>query len=477
MKIKKIEKIHYDEPIPVYDVLDAKPAHNFVVATNSGGIVAHNCAFIDEINFAKSGVKDIQKAKRRIKELYDVVVARVEGTFRLEGVVWGKIFAVSSKKSDQDFLEERVNTQLAAGNEHLLVFDEPQWEILPEGTFSPERFYIAIGDKHKKGFVVENDSPEALHDLEVQGYKLLQVPLDMKTNFISDFDVALRDLAGISVPGALSFITQSSLDACIGSRSNPFYQNILEIGTKDSFTIEEFFHVDEIPQNIRSADWFIHLDLSLNDDKTGIGASCITGRKDVTQADGKTVMSLPFISHVFSVSIKAPTGDKIPYSKILNFICWLRKQGFHIELITRDQFQSEYIAELLEAQGFKVEKISLDRTPDGYIALRSVLLEQRIDMLHNELLEKELILLQRDAFSGRIDHPVGGSKDSADGFAGSVWSAVKFSPGVPVNHTKLSKAISAANSVNRRGNDLGMMRNQPRQLSKGSTIFKNGRRR
>ena len=46
--------------------------------------------FMDEINFAKAGVKDINKAKQRMKELYDSVVARVEGTFRQEGEVFGK---------------------------------------------------------------------------------------------------------------------------------------------------------------------------------------------------------------------------------------------------------------------------------------------------------------------------------------------------------------------------------------------------
>lgn len=46
-------------------------------------------AFMDECNFARAGIKDISKAKLRMKELYDSVVARVEGTFRIHGEVWG----------------------------------------------------------------------------------------------------------------------------------------------------------------------------------------------------------------------------------------------------------------------------------------------------------------------------------------------------------------------------------------------------
>lgn len=389
--------------IPEGGLIEIVPGSNF---SHALGMQVY-CCFIDEMNFAKAGIKDINKAKKNVKESYDAIMARIEGTFRLDGIVWGKLFAVSSKKTDQDFLEDHISKQKAAGNEHLLVFDAPQWEILPEGTFSKERFWLAVGDKHRKGFVVQDESDEALTELRDQGYSLMQVPLDMKTNFLADFDVALRDLAGISVPGSMSFISQEAIDKCIGNRRNPFYQDILEIGTKDAYAIEDFFHWEFLTPEILHADWFIHLDLSLNDDKTGIGGSCITGRKEII-GDNKKAVSLPYFSHIFNISIKSPVGDKIPYAKITNFICWLRKKGAHIEKITRDQYQSEYIAQLLEGEGFDVEKVSLDRTPDGYVTLRSVLLEERVDMLHIELLENELIQLQRDGFSGIPDHPVGG---------------------------------------------------------------------
>lgn len=401
--------------------------------------------FMDEINFAKSGVKDINKAKERIKNLYDSVVARVEGTFRQGGEVWGKVFAVSSKKSDSDFMEDHVHSQLSAGNKHMIVFDKPQWEVLPPSQFNPERFWIALGDRHQRGFVVENDSEAALSELRNQGYTLMQVPLDMKTNFLADFDISLRDLAGIAVPGALSFITQEVIDTCIDKyRQNPFYQDTLSIGIKDTFTIEEFFHLELVPDYVRRMPMYIHLDLSLNTDRSGISGSGITGRKDIVLEDGKK-MSMPIFTHAFSVAIEAPRGDKIPYAKITSFIVWLRRQGFNIQLISRDQFQSEYLAQLLEAQGFSTRTLSLDRTPDGYMAIRSILLEQRVQMLDVKLLQDELIYLQRDALTGKVDHVIGRSKDVSDSFAGSIWSAMLASPGVPANRKNVAKAIAAVN--------------------------------
>lgn len=406
------------------------------------------CGFIDEVNFAKAGVKDINKAKQRVKEVYDTIVARVQGTFRQHGEVFGKVFAVSSKKSDSDFMEEHVQSQLSAGNSHMIVFDKPQWEVLPPSMFSPQRFHIAVGDRHRKGFVVDDESVESLNELRNQGYKLLEIPIDMKTNFLADFDISLRDLAGIAVPGTLSFITQSTLDPCVGIRKNPFYNTILEIGTKDSYTIEEFFHLDAVDPQLFRCPMYIDFDLSLNDDKTGMSGVCLSGRKEIAQADG-TVLSLPSFSHVFSAAIKAPRGDKIPYAKILAFATWLRHVGFNIELFSRDQFQSEYLAQLLEAQGFKVNKLSVDRTPDGYEALRSVFLEQRIDLLNVPELETELIRLQRDSLTGKIDHPVGGSKDIADSLARSVWNAIlNTENAVTVDRLKISNAIAAINGSN-----------------------------
>ena len=405
-------------------------------------------AFMDEINFSQAGIKDINKAKERMRNTYNTVAARVKGTFKHGGEVFGKIFAVSSKRSDSDFMEAYVQEQLEAGaGDHMYISDAPQWEVLPPETFSKERFYVAVGGRHQKSFVVpENQSfPKALEDLRSQGYKLLNPPVDMRSDFLADINVALRDLAGIAIAGTMSFITQEALTNVINkSRRNPLYSDILQIGVKDTQTIEEYFHLNEVPPIFKKVPIFIHLDLSLNNDRSGISGGGITDRKDITDNTGKKI-SLPFLSHMFSVAIEAPRGDKIPYAKIVAFICWLRRQGFNIERISRDQYQSEYVAQQLEAEGFTVDKISLDRTPDGYIALRSVIWEERIDMIDSNLLQNELIHLQFDSITSKVDHPVGGSKDVADSYAGWVWNALKNNPGIIIPTKSKISAIKAVN--------------------------------
>ena len=410
-------------------------------------------AFLDEVNFSQAGVKDVKKAKAKIRETYNTLAARVKGTFKHGGQVFGKIFAVSSKRSDSDFMEDYVREQLDAGaGEHMYISDAPQWEVLPKETFSTETFTIAVGGRHQKSFVVpDNQSfPEALAELEAQGYLILHPPVDMKSDFLADFNVALRDLAGIAVLGAAGYFRQEEITKCLSKdRRNPFYSDILVTGVNDNITIESIFHADEVPNNLKRLPMYIHLDLSLTTDRTGISGCCISGRKDIVSPDGKKI-SEPVFSHIFSIAVEAPRNDKISYTKVVAFICWLRKIGFNIARISRDQFQSEYLAQELEAKGFTVDKISLDRTPDGYVALHSILIEERIDLLDSQLLQDELVHLQRDLVTGICDHPVGGSKDCADSLAGCVWNAVLHNQGTVVSTSAKAKAISAVGSKSNR---------------------------
>ena len=449
-KVRKTKIIRYKTPIPVYDVINAEPSHNFVIRGESTDFISHNCCVCDEVNFAKAGVKDINKAKRSMKENYDTIMGRITSTFKHGGEVFGKMFVCSSKNADCDFLSEHIEKQQSAGADFMHISDAPQWEVMPPDTFSKERFYIAVGSRHQRGFVVEDSQafPEALEDIRNQGFKIVEVPMEMKPNFKADFEISLRDLAGIAVPGSMSFITQDVIDECItNERRNPFYTDTLQIGTRDSLRIEDYFHIEEIPMNILRAPTYIHYDLALVNDRAGISGVSLIGRRDVEIADGKKV-SVPLLAHTFTIGIEAPRGAQIAYDKIKLFTIWLRSKGMNIVGVSRDQFQSEYLGQLLAAAGFDDKKLSLDRTPDGYVAFRSILTEHRISLLDVKLLQDELIHLQRDSITGKVDHPVGGGKDLSDSLAGAVWNAVLSNDNIPVSTKSVAKVVA---SVNRRG--------------------------
>lgn len=445
MKIKSIKKIKYDRPVPVYDVLDVQPNHNFLIISGDTLAVSHNCVFIDEINFAKSGVKDINIAKAHMKNIYDTVNARISGTFRIGGEVYGKLIAASSKNQDNDFLSDHIENQLNAGNTHLYLVDEPQWKVLPKSMFSDKVFHFTVGDRYKKGFVIPDENDDEAHRQEYidQGYEVVEAPAEFKKNFIADYDISLRDIAGISVAGAMGFITQEVITPNISTnRYNPFFTDIIQVGTKDNKTIEEFFRLDVVPDRLKHCLLNIHLDLSETGDRTGIGGVWVDGTKVVQDMDGRNV-ALPYFREAFSVGVEPPRGDRLSFQKVVNFLFWLRRNGFNIGTISTDQYQSSYMRELLSGEGFNTEKISVDRSEEPYIGLKNILYDQRIELVKNEFRDNELINLQR--MNGKIDHKPNTSKDISDCLCGACWTLTTEHAVSPPPPSSVASAIAAVN--------------------------------
>ena len=77
-------------------------------------------------------------------------------------------------------------------------------------------------------------------------------------------------------------------------------------------------------------------------------------------------------------------------------------------MISTDTFQSAEFHQILQDKGFTTQIRSLDRTPEGYHILREAMVEDRIEMIKHNKIEDELIHLQRDTNTGKLDHPANG---------------------------------------------------------------------
>lgn len=401
---------------------------------------------MDEVNFSRSGVKDINIAKQHMKNLYNTVHARITGTFKLGGEVYGKLISSSSKNTDSDYLSEHIETQLNAGNSNMYLVDKPQWEVLPKEMFSSEKFYITVGDRYKRGFVIpkENEDEQHLDAYRQSGYRVLAVPKDFKTNFLADYDIALRDIAGISVTGAMGFITQDSITPNVTSaRKNPFFEDIIRTGIRDNDTIANHCHSDVVDKHIKSLPMNIHIDFAEVSDRIGISGVVQDGMKNVLDLDTERRVMLPFYRQVFQVGIEAPSGDRMSFQKVINFIVWLRSTGFNVNIVSTDQFQSSYVRETLAQQGFAVEKISVDVSEDPYIGLRNLLQDQRLELIKNQMQEDELVKLQR--LNNRIDHPQNGSKDLSDALCGACWTHIQHQDQIKPSINNMANVISSVN--------------------------------
>ena len=192
----------------------------------------------------------------------------------------------------------------------------------------------------------------------------------------------------------------------------------------DTTQLNEFFDETLIPNWMKRLPIFIHLDIAYSGDGYGIGAVAAAGTRTQFNEKLGEMTTDPVYIHLFSARIKAPKGDQVSLEKVRVFIYWLKFTcGWNIKGVSTDGFQSVETRQMLLTRGIEAVCLSLDKTPVGYNTFRSAVYEKRIAMIEIPILETELINLERNERTGKIDHPRDGSKDAADGIAGAVYNA------------------------------------------------------
>lgn len=401
---------------------------NVIIGSDSSSVIGQPiyACFIDEISFIKN--MDIEKQKEKALDMVDTAIGGMKTRFIHKGKNPTLLLLASSKRSEKSFMETHIKQKMASEPENVLIVDEAVWVVKPKGTYSDETFKVAVGNKFLDSLVVKDD--KEVPALLQRGYKIIDVPIDFKPNFIDDIDRALRDYAGISSSELSKYINGVSVQSCIiKNRINPFVKDILEIGNApdDRLQYYNFFDISKIPDDIRYKPLYIHLDMSLTGDKTGIAGVFIKGKKVST--DGQQEKDL-YYSLGFSVAIKAPKGRQVSFEKNRNFIRWLRNNGFNVKRITADTFQSADLIQALQSEGFNCETLSVDRVNTDHICLpyqsfRSAIYESRIELYDSKLLINEITDLERNINTGKIDHPPNGSKDTSDAVCGAMFTASK----------------------------------------------------
>lgn len=389
--------------------------------------------FTDEVNFGLTS--DVEKLKKKQKTLISQVDARMKSRF-LRGTYLPTLNIIaSSKNSDQSFLEDFIQSKVKNESKNTLIVDEPQW-VVDARKDTPEKFYVAVGNKFLANEVLPMNAPETLvEEYRAKGYSMLKVPIGYRENFVENIDGALMDIAGIATASALKYISGKNWYECINNNiKNPFTKEVIEVGDnkEDNTQYYDYFDISVVPPDLKSRPLYIHLDMSVSGDKTGIAGTWIKD-KYVSALDEAASKSL-FYRVAFSVAVKAPKGAQVSFEKNKQFIYWLRDQGFRIKKITSDTYQSAPVLQDLRAHGFDCDIQSVDRlTGEGknkicepYHYFRSTINDKRVEVYKTELLTEEIIGLERLS-DGHIDHTSSGinSKDIADAVCGSIFEASK----------------------------------------------------
>lgn len=389
--------------------------------------------FTDEVNFGLTS--DVEKLKKKQKTLISQIDARMKSRF-LRGTYLPTLNIIaSSKNSEQSFLEDFIESKVRNESKNTLIVDEPQW-VVDSRKDSPIRFWVAVGNKFLANEVLPIDANDDLvAEYRAKGYNMIHVPIGYRENFIENLDGALQDIAGIATASSLKYISGMKWNECINEQiQNPFTKEILEVGDNKEDTTQyyDFFDLSKVPSELKRKPLYVHLDMSISGDKTGIAGTWIT-QKVASDSDTDQSKTL-FYRLAFSCAIKAPKGAQISFNKNKQFIYWLKQQGFNLKKVTSDTFQSAPVLQDLKANGIDCDILSVDRlTGEGknkicepYHYFKSTIYENRIEAYKTNLLTEEIVGLERLS-DGHIDHTSAGinSKDISDAVCGSVFEASK----------------------------------------------------
>ena len=413
-------------------------------------------SFFDEISFIRN--QDIDKQKIKAKDMIDTAIGGMFTRFMHQGKTPTMLVVASSKRSEQSFMEEYIKTLSKTDNTNTYVIDKAVWEIKPKGTYSDDYFYVGLGNKYLENIVIPDSDKNNLDLYKERGYKIISVPIDFKAKFLEDLDRYLCDFAGISTASSNKYISAQILMDCINkSYKNPL-PDILEIGNgkEDKAQYYNFFNMNNIPKELMHKPLYIHLDMSLTGDMTGIAGIWIAGKK--VSVDNNQAKDLRF-RLAFSTSIKAPKGRQISFEKNRNFIRWLKQVGFKIKGITCDTYQSADLIQQLSAEGFSCDVLSVDRVQNGicmpYQYLRSSLYEQRFEMYKSDRLVDEFIDIERNIETGKIDHSPNFHKDVLDAVCGATYNASKNAEQYAFEYGEdLENTLNISNTTNYETNQI-----------------------
>ena len=335
----------------------------------------------------------------------------------------------SSKRSEQSFMEQYIKTITETEGQKAIVIDKPVWEVKPKGTYGEEIFHVGLGNRYLSSIVIPDEDEDKLDSYREKGYKILDVPRFFRAKFLEDIDRNLCDIAGISSSSLNKYMSSEAVMATIDETFLNPMPDIIEVGNapNDYAEYSNFFDMERIPKQYMSKPLYIHLDMSLSGDMTGIAGVWTIGKKTTT--DGNPSKDLTF-QLAFNTSVKAPNGRQISFEKNRNFIRWLKSVGFKIKVVTSDTYQAYDLQQQLKAEGFNCEILSVDRVDkDGickpYQYLKSTIYERRFIMYKSKRLFDEFIDIERNSATGKIDHTPNGHKDALDAVCAATFEASK----------------------------------------------------
>jgi hypothetical protein len=369
---------------------------------------------IDELNYmavvARSKMSLDGGEYNQAISVYSSIARRRNTRFAVRGVLPGLLCLVSSRRYPGQFTdlkEQEAKEQLEMrGVSSIYVYDKRVWDVKPRGTYSGEVFQVFVGGEGKAPRILESVGVDLDRQL------VIDVPIEYKEDFERDLTNSLREIAGVSTLASHPLFT----DVGIITRAMTG-KSILNVDEIDLVASKLRILTDRI-QDIEEPR-FVHVDLGLTSDAAGIVVGYVKDFVKVTR--GADIEVLPRIGIDFVLSVVPPKGGEIPFHRIREVLYALISIGIPVKWVSYDSYQSVDSLQLLRRKGLITGTVSVDTSRLPYQILKLALYDGRIRMQESRKLFTELASLEDNEKTGKIDHPVRGSKDVADALAAVVY--------------------------------------------------------
>lgn len=422
-------------------------AGSYLIGKNVFGGIA------DEVNFgiaqkrlkAQTTVNSKQRTQSVIAKTYESIVRRMKSRFMRHGSLPGILFVVSSSNNEEDFTTQRISQSLDDPSVYVMSYSE--WETKPPSKYSGETFRVFFGGSSMSSKILENDEDPPIHD-EDDHAKVIDVPVEFFSDFDSDIEGAIRDIAGVSVPRIMPFISNWKAIERTRSRRkeeesptknfywysgdpSPFKWNIMCSRTQEmNFNVlEDTFQPLKNPDAPRH----IHIDPSLKHDVMGFSMGHVDKMVEVVMRDkdtGDLYKELrPSIWFDVLLAIKAPPDSEILFRNVRRLVYELQAHGYMITYASLDSFNSADTIQQFRNRGIQSEVLSVDSGMRGYQSLKEAIYQDRIHIYDYEYVIEELKYLQVDNVKRKVDHLPDRTKDVADSMAGVVQSLTEKNVG------------------------------------------------
>jgi hypothetical protein len=395
---------------------------------------------IDELNFM--AYTQDSKYVRASEEFYDQAERvymslrrRMKSRFIQKGSIPGRLMLVSSINHPDDFTSRKIKE--AETDETIFIMNMSLWEAL-EGTdkLMTETFLVEVGNELKQSRIIES-MEDAVDEDDV-----IKVPLDFKSDFERDVDMALREIGGIATASSHPFIphreliklAQDEFVAANGERQLFNYESCIlskVVGDMDDPEWSNLVNQEYIDECILDPGtaFAVHIDVGISQDALGIAVGRIIGDKLMPAAkywDEKANIlrevkdiRLPFYQIDGILQVTPPPIGEIDLELARDLVVYLRSL-LNIKWATMDSYQSTMMIQSFRKMRIRSGVLSVDQSLAPYAELKQSIKDKRIWFPPHTVAAREIREVEKNK-KEKIDHPSKGSKDVSDAMAGVVY--------------------------------------------------------